>query len=493
MPKLNHKNSLYVPVGLELNKLLDAENLELHIDKIHWITNFLILSRIFNKGSEWTPIHSKVFKAALGKKLYAKAKQLAIDHGLIEVELNAAGKPSYAKATSDQVGFPMSYRLTVPYAEQRWHRIQVHDKQVLKYLGRRRNPAKLTPAENHLWKNVQRVKILDIPDLENGTDEEIVFDCIRERNFRKKRGPYKRFHTTLTNCQRELRESWHVGGETLVELDICNCQPLLFAWLVGAFLENNWQKINFLISKLYTKPTNLSLSSTVPYVSLEDVPNLILPLKNRDLLPKNALHLIELCEGCDFYEFFVEEAGLDASDKAVRDANKIKILQQFFDDWNRPYFHRYEFPPILKTHFPAAYDVCSHIKALEFQSLARLMQAIEGYLVIDVIAEELRVNYADMPIVTVHDAMFTTPKWLPILRGVVQDAFWNRLGVHVGFKGENVKPLLVDGLGSCLTNDALTAPEGAPVAIKPSGGLTSPVEQDALSALLSAPEASLNI
>ena len=133
---------------------------------------------------------------------------------------------------------------------------------------------------------------------------------------------------------------------------------------------------------------------------------------------------------------FSEKAGYDPTDKGLRNQKKQQILTQFYDDWSLERSETYEFLQVLQQEFPSAYAVCESVKRKNFQDLARLMQRIESHLIIDTICDELRLKYPDVPVITVHDAIFTTPDNLEELKDLVRRNFVEKLGINVKFKGE---------------------------------------------------------
>ena len=56
---------------------------------------------------------------------------------------------------------------------------------------------------------------------------------IRSRDFRISVDPYGRLHTNLTNLKREIRKHLRVDGQTLVNVDIGEAQPLLIGMAVA--------------------------------------------------------------------------------------------------------------------------------------------------------------------------------------------------------------------------------------------------------------------
>ncbi len=302
----------------------------------------------------------------------------------------------------------------------------------------KRRRANWLPVHKYLWDWVKQVRIDDVPNLVVGSEAWIAYDLIRKADFRlPTRCDYGRWHTNLTNCPRELRTHWRIGGEPLVETDIRNCQPLLLAWLVCLISanssitrvsNNNIIYINhYLVSNIY-----------IPYVVTFNEETAFKPLYNKHLVQKDALFLLELAENAHFYEYFLSEAGYSSVTPAQREKHKRNILTQFYDDWGT--YRPREFVTVLKDRFPTAHAVCHAIKAEDYANLARLMQRIESYVIIESVCRRLMEEYPEVPIITVHDAVFTTERHKPLVQDVIHETFRQVLGVSPMFKGEEPCP-----------------------------------------------------
>lgn len=429
-------NSLFVPVNLKLKEKLDEQDYKTFADRIRWLTHFLIMDRIIGREKKggWVGIHSNVLQEALGKNTYKRAVAKAANLGIIEVD------HSYKVSEPGSPGYTKKYRLLEPYASSKWRLANITNERVLNYLKDRklRTSGITSPAQKHLWRWVKRIKIEDVPRLTEGTLDWGKFTALRKRNFRGKVCDFGRFHSNHTRLKREMRPYLRLNGQPLVEIDVRNCQPLLFAWLVCSHYSEDRIETRFNMDKSLSnnnkEQSNTALSNTTPYVSLKDVPGLIKPLKNRSQIPGDALKLLDICEQGEFYEHFLKAAGYGKVDDDLRQKKKQSILTQFYDNWSRSYSESYEFLNVLKRDFPSAYDVCEAVKQTNYQDLARLMQRVESHVVIDSICEVLRAECPRMPIITVHDAIFTTAKYTAQLKDIMRNEFRNKLGVSVMFK-----------------------------------------------------------
>lgn len=467
---LTKYNSLYEPTNLDLDNRLSAADYDKFADRIRFVTHFLIMDRIFRKKnkvaeSRWVSIHSSVLRSALGERTYKETLNLAVNLGIIEVD----NVYLPASQSDDGKGLTKRYRLQTPYSAARWQRVRVSCRQVLNYLERRRNYARhksnWLPVHHHLWKWVQKVTVEGEPPTRLGENTRLTFDMIRKRDYwSATRCRYGRFHTILTTCKKELRDAWRINGEPLVELDIRNCQPLLLAWFVY-FVAGKELIINKQI-KYLTKNSNQSNSNNLmytPYVLQSDTLKLPNPLPPRDLRPEDAFLMLNHCENACFYDVFFEKAfpGCQLTDTQYQ-SSKQQILTEFYDDWEQRRTRKMIFVDVLEQSFPTAFRVCEKVKASGFEELARLMQRLESFVIIENVCQRLMDQHPAIPIITVHDALFTTEQHVPRVRDVIRETFLDVLGVNVAFKNDTPCPFANVQIDSSLIFALPSASAGMP-------------------------------
>lgn len=63
-----------------------------------------------------------------------------------------------------------------------------------------------------------------------------------------------------------------------------------------------------------------------------------------------------------------------------------------------------------------------------------LLQRSESYLILDVVSREFHHKHPDVPVFTVHDAVFTAEEYVPVLTSLVLERFKEITGIEVGLK-----------------------------------------------------------
>jgi hypothetical protein len=113
---------------------------------------------------------------------------------------------------------------------------------------------------------------------------------------------------------------------------------------------------------------------------------------------------------------------------------KLRVLIAFYRSgkWKR-------FPNLmwrrLRRRFPTVMGVLLDLKKKEHRRAAWLMQNFESTLFIYRICNRIKGERPDVPLLTKHDALGTTPEFLDYVESVIRDEF-RRLGVEVKLRRE---------------------------------------------------------
>jgi hypothetical protein len=131
--------------------------------------------------------------------------------------------------------------------------------------------------------------------------------------------------------------------------------------------------------------------------------------------------------------------------RQIRDGFKESFFKHVFYA-NKPYPNAYA--AVFRDEFPTAHAILTGLKAAEPRDAPRMMQQLEADFVIDTCCRKLLAAHPDVPILTLHDGVWTTPNHIDLLRRTVEAEF-DRLGV---------RPLL-----RCRAANGLALPAGASV------------------------------
>jgi hypothetical protein len=190
----------------------------------------------------------------------------------------------------------------------------------------------------------------------------------------------ERFYSTLTNLKRELKKYIQYNSGKIVCVDIHCSQPLLLSSLLLSYILTT--------TRNNKKPTIYHYNSS-------------------QLLIQQLLKFKKSCENNTFYDDCAKELGLS------RQTVKVELLKVFFDK----YRHNCKYAKYLQKNFPHIYNYMSSIKQqTSYDYFAGELQRYESKLIIHTICEQIRLFDESIPMWTIHDAIYSTPEHLPIIK-----------------------------------------------------------------------------
>lgn len=193
----------------------------------------------------------------------------------------------------------------------------------------------------------------------------------------------KRFHSNVTNLDKELRPYLRVNGEQLINADIKNSQPYL-----STIILTNPGKVSWLTEN----PAFALLLQTLKVSQNQDVKN-----------------YISLVISGQLYEYLMRKFNLS------RYETKRQVLRILFagnrmpkEETNR------RCRQIFMRDFPTVHRIFSkvrgHEKGDKFQNFKRfsiLLQRIESYLMLHVILKRIYRELPEVVAITIHDSVMT--------------------------------------------------------------------------------------
>lgn len=267
-----------------------------------------------------------------------------------------------------------------------------------------------------------------------------------------------RLHTILTNMRSMSRNALTYDGQKLFSIDIKNSQPYLSVILLTRLfweLSKSSDSLSISFNKAsrikkepqealtplnnknkvsHTNTNTININSInnkrrAFYIKLEENP------VSHD--NKGFVKFISLVIEGKLYEYlqkmFAERLGLKY---AKRKDVKAAVFQVLFTD-NR-YIGQESAKPkkLFKELFPDVYDVFSKIKKGNKKYLPLLLQSIESYLIIDVIAKRISKEYPNAPIYTIHDSISTTKQYVEPVKQIMYEELTKAIGYPPTFEVE---------------------------------------------------------
>jgi len=212
-----------------------------------------------------------------------------------------------------------------------------------------------------------------------------------------------RFHSNLTNIKKELRHFITYDGETLVNVDIKNSQPLLSSILFDPSFYNT-KKIGRCVN-LYDIPSSFEyLVNNNKYTYTHTIIMLVKTLKKLD--NKEVKQYLQMAKSGNFYQ----ELSKAMYPKQAFDKGRMKELTykvffssnksiQGMNNWTKKEF---------KWKFKGIYEMFAAIKRKNHRALSHILQRIESEIMIQNVCKKISSEHPTLPIFTIHDSVLTT-------------------------------------------------------------------------------------
>ncbi|WCO02910.1 hypothetical protein [Psychroserpens ponticola] len=261
-----------------------------------------------------------------------------------------------------------------------------------------------------------------------------------------------RFHSNLTNMRSVVRNAITYDGQKLISIDIKNSQPYLSTILLSRSFwieqknEPNQEKSlsisfnepkschNYAFNDINTNKykgvneiddrmniSQIKIHDSDSYIMLGDI--------DKTLMNKEFSQYINLVVSGTLYEFLEQQFSQCLGETfSNRKEVKTAVFQVLFTD-NR-FLGQEEAKPkkMFKEMFPYVYEVFRQIKSKDKSLLPRLLQSIESYLMINVIAKRISEEYPDAFICTIHDSISTTEEYVDVVEQIMIEELSKAIG-----------------------------------------------------------------
>ena len=288
--------------------------------------------------------------------------------------------------------------------------------------------------------------------------------AIHNNRFAFKRSDYGRVYTSVTSLKKELQSCLSIHGESLTSIDIKNVQPLILCTLFPGFkgvvgkggITKAKPKLNTDTGSTQVKHEDnttlyvVDLSpSAIPYASngtFTDVASCT--------FPPDAQQYFADTQGGVVYDALMIEVGVPPDD---RDKFKKQIFKRIFygakglkrkryrgkfkgwrgtlAEWKaykgEPLTRRqkgkrrreYKVVKAFAAKYPTAYALIQSQKERNYRLFSRRMQRMESDLMIEGVCGRLMREYPHIPILTIHDAILTTPSHVETVSRIIRETF----------------------------------------------------------------------
>ncbi|PJJ09589.1 hypothetical protein CLU83_2953 [Flavobacterium sp. 1] len=190
-----------------------------------------------------------------------------------------------------------------------------------------------------------------------------------------------RLHCNLTNIDAKLRKFLTIDDQKLAQVDIRNSQPLF----LGMLMRGN---------------TMVESAELDRYLEL-------------------------VCSG-QFYEYMAKKVSckhLNLKDALIRKKFKKSIFSGVLFDVNRAKLSKYEL--LFQEEFPTIFGVIRHMKAVEYNALAIMLQKMESKFIFDAVAKiDYEIGKGRAPLLTIHDSVVSTTENIYMVEQIMEQLFF---------------------------------------------------------------------
>jgi len=226
---------------------------------------------------------------------------------------------------------------------------------------------------------------------------------IEQRDFHINVGRYGRLANNVSSMNRNVRRALRHGRRELQHVDIRCCQPAL----IGKLMSNQ-QRADRGQGRAGTDgDTHTSIYDAPAWASCDD-----------------WIAYCRVVQGGTFYDWLLERM----PPGWTRDELKRRFLADVLAK-RKANRHGAEYPSAIEDcfakHFPTVYRFIRSINrdGWEHANLIRLLQRAESHLVIETVAADLLKRHPRLFVVTLHDAIHTTPEGIPLVVRAFERAF----------------------------------------------------------------------
>jgi len=346
----------------------------------------------------------------------------------------------------DGKGISMGYRFTPQYGDTPLRWVECTDDGFAKRVADHRSDGVFhqirLPVHKHLREWVKRVEV-DVRGAKQAvTNSERLFpdrsihhhaidrlDAIDDpQNLTFCYSRYGRVFSNVTNLPREIRPYLRIGAEPLVSVDVRNCQPLLLCLIKQRKNKTSGRKKDKQTKK-ESKPSTDATSERFSFEGIDNTEVMDFATEPSQI----SCSYQKLCEGGGFYEHMMGLLGTGDRDKV-----KTTAYHYLFG----PTTFRSRFADVFEREFPEIAGTVRTMKRGGYERVARALQEIESDLMIHTACKHIMQSDPSIPLVTIHDAVMTTPAHVETVTAAIRDAFATR-GLSPSFKQETAVAAMV--------------------------------------------------
>lgn len=471
-PPIPDKVTLFVPKGFDPAAYSKSRADEY---QLAFLMSFLG-QRAYRAVDNFIPLPHRTCGLYINANKVTPLKDRLVERGILECD------NKFSVPCGERPGKALGYRLTEQWAGRAVEPWTTESKPLRKSFADARDRRKLNflPVHHYLndmlygfsfdrdraiaicYSHVVEAAIRpeDVPAAKDWlTSQTHVIERIANQQFDASRCDYGRFHTPYTCLASKLRPCISYGGQSLTSIDIVNSQPLLISVLMAfdLALGRGAEKSSRLLTQMVeTGESTATVLEALPDFYAQhytDEASLVESPAFIKCMHADQQEFINAAMKGQFYERMSEAMGLGCHDRSEvkkimfsvlygrlhEDGSKKKFIKQFRHVWR--------WIKSIKMAQRCSSDAASErVKPVEerrtisdIRMPCLLMQRFESWLFLEQAGERLRVDHPDVPVITIHDSILTTPQHVETVKEVISQTML-RWGVPARLKVSAVDP-----------------------------------------------------
>ncbi|MCE3278961.1 MAG: hypothetical protein K0S44_1152 [Bacteroidetes bacterium] len=427
---LNKSLKILKPINLNYETAIKKYNPK-YYEKYAWLIHLILLRNFIcdDTFNGFVKLQSCILKEYLGDKFYKKVVTALVDNDIIEVD------SSYSPGE-----FSKSYRLTKIYTEYPPVWIAFSTRKAKGYFEKYKsfecsNHNKFNDPDmvNVINQNIKKINIdssLAVEKVELLLSDGVIKSEARSSYFyfidaissgdlflyhSQKTG---RLYHTIVGCPRSLRGFLHVNEEKLFQVDVANCQPMIFVKMLQEYLK---------VMRTAVKYDRKSIGSGYLFLSYIHERTIYTPYVSSFLYPPDVNLYIELTKTGGFYEFLMRKFKVKESDRET--FKKDFFARVFYSKLKG--MEKYRYGKLFKLHFPTVYKAIVWGKRSGHHLLPTKMQSIESNIVIQKVCARICKEHDNSEIpffIPAHDAIICFKEKLAYIEKIMLEEFTSNMG-----------------------------------------------------------------
>lgn len=234
-----------------------------------------------------------------------------------------------------------------------------------------------------------------------------------------------RVHSLVTRLSREIRQHLRIKNQNLVNIDIMNSQPLILCLTLPPTTPPHPHPTPSPTTTTHHTTITLDISGD-ENTQIYDSNGLTLnsTFANRDIEKYR-----DLCDRGVIYDYLESLSGMQGM---TRQQVKEMFYREVFFGRNQAVT---DFTQLFASEFPTVMESIRDTKRKDYRELACLMQRRESDVMIHGVCRRLAKEHPDIPVITIHDSIMTTPGHVDCVSGIILDEF-RKVGLNPKLKIE---------------------------------------------------------